>query len=131
MQVIEFLAGLVLVLVVFADVFGSVLVPRPGHSRLRVAPTVNRALTPLWRQVSALFPSARTRQDVRGALGPAILVGALACWIAGLSFGYALMLHAQPRSVALDRFEFSEALFQSALAISTLGLIHADIHGWA
>lgn len=131
MRIIEFLAGLLLVLVVFADVFGSVLVPRPAHSRLRVAPTVNRALTPLWRRLARMFPSARTRQDVRGALGPAILVVALACWIAGLSFGFALMLHAQPHNVALDEFDFSEALFQAAMAISTLGLIHAEIHGWA
>ena len=131
MRVAEFLLGLAIVAVVFVDVFGSVLVPRPSHSNLRIGPAINRTLAPMWRRAAALFPSARVRQDVRGSLGPAILVAALAFWVAALSLGFALMLHSMPDDVDIDRFGFSEALFQSTLAISTLGMIHADIHGWA
>ena len=128
---IEFLIGLFIVLTVCSDVFATVLVPRATARRARVGPLVNGLMAPLWRHSVRWFHSKRERQNVQGSLGPAILVTALAAWVLGLSFGFALMLHSMPDDVSIDRFGFGEALFQSALAISTLGMIHADIDGWA
>lgn len=131
MQVIEFLVGLLLVVAVFADVFASVLVPRPAHGRLRLGPAAAGALAPLWHRASHIFRSPRLRQDFRGGLGPMILVISGAGWVGGLALGYALMLHALPRDVHLPALGFGEALFQSTLAISTLGLVNSSIRGAA
>ena len=131
MQVIEFLFGVALVLTVFADVFGSVLVPRPAHSRIRVGPATARGLSPLWHRVSLLIRSPRLRQDFRGGLAPMILVVSGAGWIGGLAVGFALMLQALPRDVHLPTIGFGEALFQSTLALSTLGLVNSSVHGAA
>lgn len=127
----EFLAGLLIVLTVFGDVFSTVLVPRASHRGVRFGPLLGRGLAMPWRRLARLLPTPRLRQDFRGALAPFILVLALASWVAALAFGFALMLHAQPQNVSIDRFGFDEALFQSTLALSTLGMIHADINGWA
>ena len=131
MNVIQFFCGLALVLIVFADVFASVLVPRPAHSRVRLGPAAARLLSPVWRRASRVFRSPRLRQDFRGSLGPMILVVSGAGWIAGLALGFALLLHAMPGDAHLPSFGFGEALFQSTLAISTLGLVGTQIHGGA
>ena len=131
MQAIEFLAGCALVLIVFADVFASVLVPRPAHSHIRLGPLAARALSPLWMRASRLFRSPRLRQDFRGGLGPMILVVSGVGWVGGLAIGFALMLHALPGDTDLQARGFGEALFQSTLAISTLGLVNASVHGAA
>ena len=131
MQLIEFSIGVMLVLVVFADVFASVLVPRPAHSRIRLGPATARGLSPLWRRASHLFRSPRLRQDFRGSLGPMILVVSGAGWVGGLAVGFALMLHALPRDVHLPTLGFGEALFQSTLALSTLGLVNSSVQGAA
>ncbi len=131
MQFIEFMAGVALVFIVFADVFASVLVPRPAHSRIRLGPLAARALSPVWLRASRLFRSPRLRQDFKGGLGPMILVVSGIGWISGLAVGFALMLHALPGDTHLQALGFAEALFQSTLAISTLGLVNASVHGAA
>ena len=128
---IEFLTGLALVLIVFVDVFSTVLVPRASHPGVRFGPLLARGMAPVWRAVSDRLPSARLRQSARGSLGPFILVLSLASWVVALAFGFAMMLHSQPENVSVDKFGFAEALFQSSLALSTLGMIHADINGSA
>ncbi len=131
MQIVEVLAGLLLVLTVFADVFSSVLVPRPGHGRVRLGPALSNALTPVWRKASRRIRSPRLRQDFRGALAPMILVFSGVGWVGGLALGFALMLHGLPREAHLPALGFGEALFQATLAISTLGLVNASVHGFA
>lgn len=126
---IQFALGLLIVLVVLADVFGSILVPRPTPRGVRVGPWLVRAVTPLWRRIAVRLPSRRLRQDFRGSLGPALLVMALGAWVLLLTLGFALLLHADPDNVSLDDFGFGEALFQAALALSTLGTLNADIDG--
>ena len=131
LHTIEFVVGLLIVLAVFLDVFSSVLVPRAAHRGIRIGPALVGVMAPLWRHGTGRMRSGRNRQNLRGSLGPAIMVLALATWVTALSIGFALMLLAQPENVLIDGFGFGEALFQSALAISTLGMIHADIAGWA
>ena len=128
---IEFACGLVLVLMVFADVFSTVLVPRASHPGVRFGPLLAKSLAPIWRWVSDRLPSPRLRQSARGSFGPFLLVLSLGSWIAALALGFAMMLHAQPQNLSLEKFGFAEALFQASLALSTLGMIHAEIDGSA
>lgn len=50
-------------------------------------------------------------------------------WVLLLTLGFALMLHADPQNVALPEYGFDEALFQAALALSTLGTLEAKVDG--
>jgi hypothetical protein len=128
-RILEFGGGLLLVLIVFADVFASVLVPRPAVRRARIGPVLSLALAPVWRGVTRRIRSPRRRQTVAGSLGPAILVLALAAWVTGLALGFAMMLHAEPQNLAVRDHGFGEALFQATLALSTLGVLDADVNG--
>lgn len=130
MKALELLAGLLLVSAVLADVFSSVLVPRPSPRRLRAAPLLSWLMSPIWHRVAVRMPSARLRQSVRASLGPAILVLSLGFWVATLTLGFALLLYALPQTVHLQHRGFGDTLFQAALAISTLGMLNADITGW-
>ena len=127
---VEFLSGLAVVLFVFADVFSTVLVPRAAHG-LRFGPIFARLLSPIWRAASNRFPTPRLRQHARGSFAPFLLVLSLITWVGALAMGFALMLVSQPQNVSLEHYGFAEALFQGALALSTLGMIHADVTGSA
>ena len=112
MRSIQSAARFLIVLIVLADVFGSILVPRPTPRGVRVGPWLVRAVAPVWRRVADRLPSRRIRQDFRGSLGPALLVLSLGMWVLLLTLGFALMLHADPQNVALPEYGFDEALFQ-------------------
>jgi hypothetical protein len=82
------------VLIVLSDIFRTILLPRPTHHALRLAPLLGKTLVPTWLRVAARFRHAGTRQTIRGSLGPFLLVAALFIWVATLFVGFGLMLHA-------------------------------------
>ena len=51
MQTIELLLGSIIVILTLADVFQSVVVPRPTRRSLRLAPLLLNGMWPLWKWV--------------------------------------------------------------------------------
>ena len=74
MALIEFVGGLVLVLVILADIFRSVLLPRPTHRALRLGPLLGATLAPAWRRIAVRIQLRTARQTFRASLGPLLLV---------------------------------------------------------
>lgn len=123
--------GTILVVVVLVDVFSTVIVPRPTHRTVRLAPLLGRLIAPGWQAAAGCIRSSRLRQDVRGTLAPVLLVVSLATWLAVLSLGFGFILHGQPGDVRADDSSLTESIFQAAMALSTLGVVGADVDGSA
>jgi hypothetical protein len=61
MQTIELLLGSIIVVLTLADVFQSVVVPRPTRRSLRLAPFLLNGIWPLWKWVALRFSSPKHR----------------------------------------------------------------------
>jgi hypothetical protein len=127
---LEFAIGLAVVLVVLSDIFRTILLPRPTHHALRLAPLLGKTLVPTWLRVAARFRHAGTRQTIRGSLGPFLLVAALFIWVATLFVGFGLMLHATGDDV-VPRATLWDATYYAASCFLTLGLSPATADGLA
>jgi hypothetical protein len=127
---LEFAIGLAVVLVVLSDIFRTILLPRPTHRALRLAPLLGQLVVPVWLRVAARFPHAGIRQTIRGSLGPFLLVAALFIWVATLFVGFGLMLHATGDAIE-PRASLSEAFYYAASCFLTLGLSPATAKGLA
>ena len=114
---IEALAGGILVCVVLADVFRSVVLPRATRRTLRLGPVLGSTVLQSW-----LWWSKRRRRGHAslGALGPLLIVAELLIWVALLIVGYALLLHATAGLKPDDGF--GGALYAAASAFVTTGL---------
>lgn len=127
LRALESAAGLGLVALVLSDVFRSVVVPGATHRALRLGPLLGAVLLPLWRRLARPIRSARHRRGLLGGLAPLLIVLELVLWVAGLTLGYGLVLHAL--GAALDpRPDLSEALFQAGSSVLTLGLTNIRAH---
>jgi hypothetical protein len=97
---------------------------------LRLGPLLGAALLPLWRRLARSARSARHRRGLLGGLAPLVIVLELLLWVAGLTLGYGLVLHAL--GAGLDpRPDLSEALFQAGSTLLTLGLTNVRAEGAA
>jgi hypothetical protein len=119
-EIAETLVGLALVAVVLADVFRSLVVPRPSARTLRLGPWIAIGamrgvlrLTRQWRRPQ--------RHELLGALGPALLVAELLIWVAVLILGFGLLLDGL-RSDFKQVDSLADAAYIAASAMFTLGL---------
>src|SRR2546428_13184131 len=93
-EIIEFLAGLVIVFAVLNDVFQSVVVPRPSPwGVFRLTRLVIRGSWRVWRNLG-LRAGPERRERMLGTFAPRVLIGLLLVWILGLVLGFGLMLYA-------------------------------------
>jgi len=130
-QWLQVAGGTILVIAVVLDVFSTVIVPRPTHRKVRLAPLLARLVAPGWQAAAARIRSPRLRQDVRGTFAPVLLVASLVAWLLGLSLGFGLILHGQPSDVHTADPSLTESVFQAAMALSTLGVLGTDVDGIA
>jgi hypothetical protein len=96
---IEFVAGLGLVLLVLSDIFRTILLPRPTVRALPLSPLLGRLFVPLWFKATERIKSTRLRQTARASLAPLLIILALLFWVALLVFGYGLMIHADSKDI--------------------------------
>src|SRR2546428_9079383 len=93
-EIIEFLAGLVIVFAVLSDVYQSVVVPRPSPwGVFRLTRLVIRDSWRVWRNLG-LRAGPERRERMLGTFAPRVLIGLLLVWILGLVLGFGLMLYA-------------------------------------
>src|SRR6266542_2643561 len=122
MEAIEFVLGVLVVLVMLVDVFQTVVLPRPIiGSRLGIA----RALVYLpwraWRRFCNSIPSPNVRERRLGLYAPATLIMLLALWIALLIVGYGLVLYAMRDQVDPVLRNLWEAFYLAGTSLLTIG----------
>jgi hypothetical protein len=115
-------AGGAIVLVMAADIFRSLLVPRASTRWLRVAPLLGSLLFSGWQGMASRIPGPRLSQTVRASLAPLMLVLTLAIWAALLITGFGLIFWADRTSFDPVFPTLGDAFYASGSAFSTLGI---------
>jgi hypothetical protein len=118
---IEFVAGLGLVLLVLSDIFRTILLPRPTVRALPLSPLLGRLFVPLWFKATERIKSTRLRQTARASLAPLLIILALLFWVALLVFGYGLMIHADSKDIG-PAADLAETVYLAGSAFFTLGV---------
>src|SRR5450759_399332 len=93
MELIAFVLGTLLLVLVIWDLFETIVVPRPTPDRFRIARYVVRLS---WRVVRAIGRerNGKTHDRLLGLFAPAMTLALLVSWLAALVLGYGLMLFA-------------------------------------
>src|SRR5450759_4112672 len=93
METFELALGLLIVALVFWDVFETIVVPRPTPGRFRLGRYLIRGA---WRAARATVVAevGATRDRLLGLFAPAATVLLLVAWLTGLILGYGLILFA-------------------------------------
>jgi len=84
--------GLVIILVVFYDLFQSVVLPRPAVRKVQLARGVVRPMWYVWRWVSQRTSRVDRSESRLAAFAPIALLMLFAIWAAALVIGYGLLL---------------------------------------
>ena len=115
-------AGVLVIAVIAADIFRSLLVPRANTRLLRVAPLLGDVLFAGWQPMAGRIRGHRLRQTVRASLAPLILVLTLAVWAALLILGFGMLFWADRASFRPGFATFGDAVYAAGSAFSTLGI---------
>jgi hypothetical protein len=120
MEVVAFVLGLLLLVLVFWDVFETVVVPRPTPGWFRIGRYVVRSS---WGALRALRDGRPERSYDRlfGLFAPAMTVILLAAWILGLIVGYGLILFALRDELQPVPPDLGTALYFAASSVLTIG----------
>jgi hypothetical protein len=84
--------GLVVIAVVFYDLFQTVVLPRPAVGRLQLARKVVRPMWLVWRWVSQRTSRIERSEARLAAFAPVALLTLFLIWAAALVVGYGLLL---------------------------------------
>jgi hypothetical protein len=110
--------GLIILVIVFYDLFQTVVLPRPAVNKVQLAARLIRPMWLLWRWIS-LRTSRLDRSEARlAAFGPFALIAVFGLWALSLVFGYALLVDA-----LRDEFRPPPADFATSFYISMSTLV--------
>ena len=119
-EIASTLAGVVLLPIVFYDLFQTVVLPRPAVHKLQLARYLVRPLWRVWKWV-ALRSSAVDRSETRlAAFAPATLILLVLIWAFGLILGYGLILYGFRDQFRPELADFPEAFYVSASTLVPL-----------
>ena len=120
MEAIALLLGLLLLALVFWDLFETIVVPRPSPGWFRLGRYVVRGL---WRLVrfAGRRPGGQTRDTLLGLFAPAATLVLLVTWLATLVVAYGLVLFALKDQLRPEPSDLGTAIYYAATSILTLG----------
>jgi voltage-gated potassium channel Kch len=124
MNILLFIVGLILILVVLGDAFETMVLPRRVTRRLRLARLYFRYSWKLWRLIAKLITSRSGTETFLGFFGPLSALILIILWATGLVFGFAFMLFASGSTLAMPQgsVSFGTYLYLSGTSLFTLGL---------
>jgi hypothetical protein len=91
-QVLWFAAGLVIIAIVFYDLFQTVVLPRPAVGRVQLARSVVRPMWLMWRWISQRTSRLERSESRLAAFAPVALLTLFFIWAVSLVVGYGLIL---------------------------------------
>jgi hypothetical protein len=120
MEAIEFALGLLLLVLVFWDVFETIVVPRPTPGWFRLG---RYLVLGSWRLVRAIGrKDVGTRHDrLLGLFAPAATIALLVAWLTTLIIGYGLILFALRDELRPAPPDLGTAIYFAATSVLTLG----------
>ena len=128
MRLLAAILALAIVLVVLADAFEAMVLPRRATRKLRPARLYYRSHWLLWRQYASLIRRPAGQQYFLAIFGPLSLLGLFVLWVGGLIFAFALWhwALARPLGNAPGRPSLAACLYLSGETLFTLG--YGDTH---
>lgn len=121
--VLEFLAGMVIVMITFRDLVQTVVVPGGARNSLEVSRHLVSVALPLWTRGH--------RREIGVSFAPTILIASFTVWVLLLILGLALMAHASAARFSPPLTGFGHALFAAGGAFTTIGTGRAQPSGTA
>jgi Ion channel len=118
---LTFLAGIVLLTLVLADVFETVVVPRPSPGFHRLSRYLVRWTWRAWRWIGARTRTGLKRDEFYGLYAPGAVVLLLVAWMALLVVGFGLLFHALRNELEPVPQNLGTSLYFAGTSILTLG----------
>ncbi len=112
--------GIAIVFTTFADVFQSVIVPRPARRLLRPSAFISRWGWRAWRWFGHSAINNETREDFLGTFAPLLLVVLLVFWVSSLILGYGFVFYGL-RAELRPEVNFGGALYFAGTSLLTIG----------
>lgn len=125
LNILLFIAGLILAGLVLKDVFDTVVVPGGSWTSLRVAHRLVVTMLPVWKQVRG------RRRGLSTAFAPFVLVTSFIVWMALLAFAFGLMAFAVRSYFEPPLRGFGEATYLAGSSLVTVGLSQVNPAGLA
>jgi hypothetical protein len=110
--------GLVVILIVFYDLFQSIILPRPAVNKVQLARRLVRPTWVIWRWVSQRSSRIDRSEGRLAAFAPAVLLMLFLVWAAVLVLGYALIIDG-----IADQFRPSPQDLATSIYISATTLV--------
>jgi len=117
---LEVVAGIVIVVATFYDLFKSVVLPRPSVNRYIMVRLLFFTFWTLWQWIGRRIQNVARRETWLATFGPSAVIAMFLTWALAFMLGYALILDGLRAQVhpALDNF--GESLYFSATTIVPL-----------
>jgi hypothetical protein len=131
MAAVEFAIGIVLLVLVFWDVFQTIVVPRPTPGFFRIARHLTRTSWRLWRRMFGRIQRPLVREKYLGIYAPALVLTLLGTWMVGLLLGYGLIFLALGDELRPEVHDLATALYFAGTSLLTLGFGDVVAAGWA
>jgi hypothetical protein len=112
--------GLALIVVVFYDLFQTVVLPRPAVGKLQLARKVVRPMWIVWRWVSRRTSRLERSEARLAAFAPVALLTLFLIWAAALILGYGLVLNGLAAQIRPPPPDFITSIYISASTLVPL-----------
>lgn len=116
-----FAAGVLVLVVVAADVFETIVVPRPSPGPHRLSRYLVKSTWRIWRWVGARTRSGLARDGFYGLYAPGAAILLLSAWLALLVLGFGLLFFALRADLAPAPTDLGTSLYFAGTSILTLG----------
>src|SRR5205814_9636077 len=117
---LEVIGGLVLCLIIFYDLFQSVVLPRPAVNKFALVRFVLRRIWVGWRWVGNRMSSIARRETWLGTFGPVGVLTMFGLWGLALVLGYALLIDGLRDQIHPVPADFGTSLYSSATTLVPL-----------
>ena len=114
------MAGLILIMVVFYDLFQTVVLPRPAVGKMQLARKVVRPMWLVWRWVSQRTSRLERSEARLAAFAPVALLTLFLIWAAALILGYGLILNGLAGQLRPPPSDFITSIYISASTLVPL-----------
>jgi hypothetical protein len=112
--------GLTLIVIVFYDLFQTVVLPRPAVGKIQLARRVVRPMWLMWRWVSQRSSRLERSEARLAAFAPVALLTLFLIWAAALVLGYGLVLNGLAQQIRPSPPDFITSIYISASTLVPL-----------
>jgi hypothetical protein len=117
-KILEAAAGLIIILLVFIDLFQTVVLPRPAVNKVQLGRLIVRPMWRVWRWVSRRTSRLEPREARLAAFAPLALLTLFGVWAGALILGYGLVADG-----LADQFHPASSDFGNSVYISATTLV--------